>query len=144
MGLSWGIQDLVPWPGNEPRPPALEVWSLSHWKSPIIHFHYIRVPLCSRDSHGKNTGAVCHSLLIGKDPDYGKDWRQKERTTEHEIVKIASWAPGTWIWANSGRQWRSEKPGMLQSTEVQSQTHLATEPPPALCTPFYLLSILCC
>ena len=23
--------DLVPWPGMEPLPPALEVWSLSHW-----------------------------------------------------------------------------------------------------------------
>ena len=23
----------------------------------------------------------------------------------------------TWIWANSGRQWRTEKPGMLQSME---------------------------
>ena len=26
-----------------------------------------------RGSHGKNTGAVCHFLLIGKDPDAGKD-----------------------------------------------------------------------
>ena len=104
LGLSWGTQDLVPWPGIDPRPPALEVWSLSHWKAPIICFHYIRAPLCSRGSHGKNTGAVCHSLLIGKDPDAGKDWREKEkRMTEPEIVKIASWTQRTWMWANSGR-----------------------------------------
>ena len=25
------VWDLVPWPGIEPRPPALGVWSLNHW-----------------------------------------------------------------------------------------------------------------
>ena len=37
-GLSWGMRtlscgmwDLVPWPGIEPRHPALGAWSLSHW-----------------------------------------------------------------------------------------------------------------
>ena len=29
--LSCSMWDLVPWPGIEPRPPALETWSLSHW-----------------------------------------------------------------------------------------------------------------
>ena len=29
--LSCGMWDLVPWPGIEPGPPALEVQSLSHW-----------------------------------------------------------------------------------------------------------------
>ena len=30
-GLSCSMWDLVPWPENEPRPPALGAWSLSHW-----------------------------------------------------------------------------------------------------------------
>ena len=30
-GLSYSTWDLVPWPGSEPRPPALEAQSLSHW-----------------------------------------------------------------------------------------------------------------
>ena len=29
--LSCSMWDLVPWPGIEPRPPALWAWSLSHW-----------------------------------------------------------------------------------------------------------------
>ena len=33
----------------------------------------------------------------------------------------------TWVWANSGRQWRTGKSGILQSMGSQSQTHLATE-----------------
>ena len=31
LGLSCGMQNLIPWPGIELRPPALGVWSLSHW-----------------------------------------------------------------------------------------------------------------
>ena len=30
-GLHCSMQDLVSWPGIEPRTPALEAWSLSHW-----------------------------------------------------------------------------------------------------------------
>ena len=29
-GLSFGMQDVVPWPGIKPRPPALGAWSLNH------------------------------------------------------------------------------------------------------------------
>ena len=31
LGLSWGVQNLVPQPGTEPEGPALGVQSLSHW-----------------------------------------------------------------------------------------------------------------
>ena len=36
MAMLWGLQDLsspisVPWPGIEPRPPAVEAWSPNHW-----------------------------------------------------------------------------------------------------------------
>ena len=30
-GLTCGMWDPVPWPGMEPRPPTLGVWSLGHW-----------------------------------------------------------------------------------------------------------------
>ena len=69
------------------------------------------------------------SWLIGDDPDAGKDWRQKEKgAAEDEMVRIASSTQWTWIWANSGRQWRTEKPGMLQSFGSQRVRHnLATK-----------------
>ena len=58
------------------------------------------------------------SQLIGKDPDSGKDWRQKE---EGE-------AEDEWVWANPGRWWRAGKPGMQQSMGLQRLGHdLATE-----------------
>ena len=68
----------------------------------------------------------------GKDPDVGKDWRQKEkRAAEDGMVGMASPTQWTWVWANSGRQWRTGKPGMLQSTGPQRVRHdWATEPPP--------------
>ena len=67
--------------------------------------------------HGKN-------WLIRKDPDAGKDWRQEEMgATEDEMV---GWHyPLNGHWANSGRQCRSGKPGVLQCMGVPKiQTEL--------------------
>jgi len=56
------------------------------------------------------------SLLIRRDLDAGKDWRQEEKgMTEDETV---GWQ-WTWIWASSGRWWRTGKPGVLQSMGFQ-------------------------
>ena len=52
------------------------------------------------------------SQLTGKDPDAGKDWGQDKGTIEDEMVKQHH---GHEFWINSGRQWRTGKPGMLQS-----------------------------
>ena len=38
---------------------------------------------------------------------------------------MASPTQWTWVWADSGRRWRTGKPGMLQSTGSQSQTLLS-------------------
>ena len=45
-----------------------------------------------------------NSWLIGKDPDAGKDWRQK-RVTEDDDGWIASLIQWIWTWANSRRWW---------------------------------------
>ena len=53
------------------------------------------------------------SWLIWKDPDAGKDWRQKEkRTTEDEMVGWHHWQ-WRWVWASSGNWWWTGKPGVL-------------------------------
>ena len=63
------------------------------------------------------------SWLIGKDPDAGKDWGQEEKgTTEDEMF---GWHLWTWIWANSGRWWRTGKPGVLQFMGLWSQVLLS-------------------
>ena len=38
---------------------------------------------------------------------------------------MASQTQWTWVWANSRRQWRTGKPGVLQSMRLQSQTRLS-------------------
>ena len=41
LGLSCSMWGLIPWPGIKPGPPALGVWSLSHWTTrevPILFF----------------------------------------------------------------------------------------------------------
>ena len=50
------------------------------------------------------------SWLIWKDLDAGKDWGH-DRGWD---VWMASWPQWTWIWANSGKWWRTGKPAMLQ------------------------------
>ena len=60
------------------------------------------------------------SWLIRKDPDAGKDWGQEEKeTTENGMVRLASLTQWTWVWANSGNWWWTEKPGILQSMRSQ-------------------------
>ena len=58
--------------------------------------------------------------LIGKDPDDGKDWRQKEkrgnRGWDGWMASLTDW---TWVWANSRRRWRTGKTGVLQSMGLQ-------------------------
>ena len=43
--------------------------------------------------------------LIWKDPDDGKDWRQKKGTTEDENGWMASPTQWTWVWVDSGSWW---------------------------------------
>ena len=63
------------------------------------------------------------SLLIGKDP-----WERLKAGGEGDdrgwdgwMASLTQW---TWVWASSGRWWRTGKPGVLQ---VQSWTWQATE-----------------
>ena len=60
-----------------------------------------------------------------QDSDVGKDWGQKEKKAEeNEMIGqchlLNEW---TWAWANSGRQWRVGKTGMLQSMGLQRVRH---------------------
>ena len=63
------------------------------------------------------------SQLTGKDPDAGKDWRQKERGWQGMRWSDSITDSGTWICANSGRYWRTEEPGMPQSIGSQRAGH---------------------
>ena len=70
-----------------------------------------------------------NSQLTGKDPDAGKDKRQKEkRAAEDEMIGRKHWFSGKWTWANSKRWWGMGKPGVLQSMGSQrAGNDLATE-----------------
>ena len=61
--------------------------------------------------------------LIWKDPDAGKDWRQKEKGMTGWDGWMASPTRWTWVWASSGCWWWTGKPGMLQSTGSQRFGH---------------------
>ena len=68
------------------------------------------------------------SWFIGKDPDAGKDWRQKEKRMTDWDGWMASQIQWTQTWVNSRRQWGIGKPGVLQSMGSWRVGHdLATE-----------------
>ena len=64
------------------------------------------------------------SQFTGKDPDAGKDWRQKKKAGSRGWDSwMASLTWCTWVCANSGRWWRTEKHGVLQSMGSQRVRH---------------------
>ena len=66
--------------------------------------------------------------LTGKDRDTGKDRRQKKVALDETVGWHHGITNSVDIWANSQRQWRRGKPGMLQSTGLQKVEHsLANE-----------------
>ena len=57
------------------------------------------------------------NLLIGKDPDDGKDWSQEEKGTRgiwDGWMTLPTW--WTWVWTGSRSWWRTGKPGVLMIT----------------------------
>ena len=67
-----------------------------------------------------------------EEPSCGKGpWCWERQTAEGERDNrgwdgwMASLTQWTWVWANSRRWWRTGKPGVLQSTGLQSQTQLS-------------------
>ena len=61
--------------------------------------------------------------LTGKDPDAGKDWRQEEKGMTGWDGWMASLTRWMWVWANSGRRWRTGNPNMLQFMRSQRVWH---------------------
>ena len=70
----------------------------------------------------KRADAMKKTLLLGKIE--GRR-RRGARGWDGWMASPAQW---TWVWANSGREWRTGKPGLLQSMGLQRFGHdLATE-----------------
>ena len=53
----------------------------------------------------------------------GKDWRPEEKGMTGWDSGMASLTQWMWVWANSGRWWRTGKPGMLQSMVLKRDGH---------------------
>ena len=63
------------------------------------------------------------NLLIRKGSDTGKDWSQEEKREIEDVVVGWYHRQWTWIWANSGRHWRTKEPHVLQSMGSQRIGH---------------------
>ena len=61
----------------------------------------------------QGTDSLEKTLMLGK-IEGGK--KRVNRGWEGWMASLAQW---TWVWANSGRQWRTEEPGVLQPMGLQ-------------------------
>ena len=50
-------------------------------------------------------------------------WNPPLCTFQCTSINVDTPTQWTWVWANSGRQWRTEEPGVLQSMELQRVGH---------------------
>ena len=104
-------------------------WTVVLQKTLESHSRFLRVTWKSRRSNqsilkeiilfGRTEAPIlwppdANNRLIGKDPDTGKDWRQKKTAAEYEMLGWHYWLNGHEL-GQTGRWWRTGKPGMLQS-----------------------------
>ena len=64
----------------------------------------------------QRANSIKKTLMLGK-------IQGKRRTQRQRMRWLATLTQWTWIWANSGRQWRTGKAGMLQSMGLQRVGH---------------------
>ena len=82
---------------------------------------WIFIGRTNAESWSSNTFATCcEELTHWKRPWCWERLRARgegaDRGSDGWMILLTQW---TWVWANSGRQWRTGKPGMLQSTGSQ-------------------------
>ena len=58
------------------------------------------------------------SRLTGKDPDAGKDWRQKEKKREWQKMRWLDRITDS-VYMNLSKRWETQEPGVLQSMWLQ-------------------------
>ena len=91
----------IPWTSRRSNQSILKKISPEYWWVLKLMLQYFGHLMQRADSLEKN-------------PDARKDRRQEEKGTT-EDGWMASATQWTWVWASSRRQWRTGKPGMLQS-----------------------------
>jgi len=119
---------------------ALDVFKSWCWR------RFLRVPWTSRSSNQSilkeiNPKHSLEGLMLKLTLSYFGHWceesthwkrpwfwarlkagEQDDRGWDGWMASPTQW---TWVWASSGRWWRTGKPGMLQSMELQSQTQVS-------------------
>ena len=63
------------------------------------------------------------SWFIWKDPDAGKDWRQRRKGQQRMRWLMASLTQWTWVWVNSRSWWGTMRPGVLRFMGSQRVEH---------------------
>ena len=135
---------------KEAEPQRIDAFELSCWRTPETLLDWMEIKSINPKGNqswiftGKTDAEVEASILwppdvkrrlIRRDPDARKDWRQEDEGANRGgygwIASVTQW---TWVWASSGRWWRTGKSGVLQSLGSQITGHYwETEQQQQLC-----------
>ena len=101
---------------------CMDIWRAS-WLLPVfgdydeVLYIYIHTHTCT------HIHTYMYIQTLEKDPDAGKDWGQEEKGETGWDGWMASPTQWTGVWASSGRWWRMQNPGVLQSMGLQRDGH---------------------
>ena len=113
---SWAIKKAEHW-GTD----AFELW---YWR------RFLRVPWTARRLNQSilkeiNTEYSLEGLMLKLKLQYFGYLRRRANSLEKTLMQLVMASPTqwTWVWTNSGRWWRTGKPGVLQSMGSQRVGH---------------------
>ena len=103
----------IPWTARRSNPSILkEINPRYSLEGLMLKLHYLAT-CCEEQTHWKRPWCWERLIAGGEGNDRGQDgW-------------MASSTQWTWVWASSGRWWRTGKSGVLQSMGLQSRTQLS-------------------
>ena len=117
------MQDPVPWPGIEPRPPALGAWSRNHWitrevlvwfilpskwSSNFLHnprenrevyatYLWTREGMCRTSPREEEEGSVCHLPQRAMGRQKRRGWGHEKEDLGHQVL-APGWRKGSTSW----------------------------------------------
>ena len=96
---------------------TLVTWceELTHWENTNTGKYQAR-----KEEGNRGWDGLMASLTLWENPNTGKYQARKEEGNRGWDGLMASLTPWTWVWANSGRYWRTAKPGVLQFMALQT------------------------
>ena len=119
----WRTLLRVPWSARRSNQSILkEIYPEYSLEGLILKLQYSEDPIL-RPCDVKSPLSISEAVNIRKRPWYWEGLKARGEGDNRWVGWMASPTQWMWVWADSGRWWRTEKPGVLQSMGCQRVEH---------------------